>query len=227
VELSDASCDPSTELCSYEVLDDDLDAECAAITHIDEVYYSDSLVAGGRNGSVVLRTLLSDGQEVALPIEAPFVRALIEADNGYLTGMYGVILGTVRRTVLVDYFRSVPSLAVVGTTEDFVDSLVTWDTDMEGDGVYESASLSLRFYSAPARLRTPDSALTCSELLSCLSACADGDTTCQQNCIDSASPEASQQFWDLANCIQNNCPDGDQSCIGEQCSDEYTSCLFG
>ena len=69
---------------------------------------------------------------------------------------------------------------------------------------------------------------TCSEVLQCMNGCPSGDQTCLNNCYQSGSATAQQQYDALAACYQqNNCDtaaDG-QTCLQNNCGAEVQACL--
>jgi hypothetical protein len=62
--------------------------------------------------------------------------------------------------------------------------------------------------------------LSCENVLICLGACADTDTTCQQLCESEATPSAWTLFSALNECVQTACP----STVGAVCNTDTTAC---
>jgi len=67
---------------------------------------------------------------------------------------------------------------------------------------------------------------SCSEVLTCIQGCSQGDQTCAQNCYYSGTSTAQQQYRALATCAQNNCANATnpQTCLQNKCSSEWNTC---
>lgn len=71
----------------------------------------------------------------------------------------------------------------------------------------------------------------CPHIYDCLNKCSYEDEDCQQACLDAASSEGNNRFWNLYNCLNENCysdmgDDEYQDCVYDYCDDEVYSCGY-
>lgn len=78
--------------------------------------------------------------------------------------------------------------------------------------------------------------VTCSEIMTCVAGCADGDTVCQNDCVAEGTPGAENTFKKLLTCMNDartgdcsgECTDPDSStcvqCVGVSCATELSDC---
>ncbi len=67
---------------------------------------------------------------------------------------------------------------------------------------------------------------TCSQILTCVDACA-ADDACIQECYDTSSEQGKELYDALDACYQEQCPSGADKldCMQEYCADEYYACF--
>ena len=71
----------------------------------------------------------------------------------------------------------------------------------------------------------PTPAQNCGELISCVSACAQGDMACQQTCFDIATPNAQNEYNAFSTCAQGaGCAPDDVQCVQMNCGAELDVC---
>ena len=68
---------------------------------------------------------------------------------------------------------------------------------------------------------------TCAEIYQCVAECS--DSSCQQECQNSGTPEAQETFTAMYNCWMDNCQNAQSTgeftnCIAKNCYDETTAC---
>jgi hypothetical protein len=65
---------------------------------------------------------------------------------------------------------------------------------------------------------------SCSEAVTCISNCADGDDACSNACYDRASPGGQSLLTALVSCINDNTC-ADSACVNQKCPSELSGCL--
>ncbi len=75
---------------------------------------------------------------------------------------------------------------------------------------------------------TSTTELSCIEIIDCINQCPETTIqTCAQDCLSQGSTDGANQVIALSECINNQCPQGDQNCIQTQCSNEISTCESG
>jgi hypothetical protein len=65
----------------------------------------------------------------------------------------------------------------------------------------------------------------CAEAISCIRRCPQGDTGCQNNCLNSSTRQAQQEYSNLSMCAQTaGCMGNDIQCIDMNCGTEFDLC---
>ncbi len=70
--------------------------------------------------------------------------------------------------------------------------------------------------------------LSCADLNACFSMCDPNDQNCVQECFNSATATAQQQYSAIITCAQGSgCPETDNACVNNACANEIQACLGG
>ena len=66
--------------------------------------------------------------------------------------------------------------------------------------------------------------LSCVGLIDCLGQCAEGDTSCEDQCLSQGSPEGDAELQAIVDCINaNGC--ADDACLLDMCKSELSACM--
>src|SRR5262245_23842322 len=65
---------------------------------------------------------------------------------------------------------------------------------------------------------------TCSGVVECTRACADGDDACVDTCIAEGSASAKQKYEALSICLRGTVCNGDVACMEQQCKYHIDAC---
>lgn len=153
---SNASCDPQTQTCSFEISDTLLHPEtCAPLVNLSATLSGTTLEAGGP-GAVFPFTVPIGGSVLTLTLYETRLRAEATIENGRIVSLNsGLIGGAVRRQDLLDAISALPADSLPldpASVVSLLNLLVQDDTDTDGDGVVDAASLALVFETREARI---------------------------------------------------------------------------
>ena len=70
---------------------------------------------------------------------------------------------------------------------------------------------------------------TCGDIVTCMNNCANGDTACEQTCVDGGSSAGQSQFGALNSCLNTNCASAQtqaafDTCANQSCASEIQGC---
>ena len=68
-------------------------------------------------------------------------------------------------------------------------------------------------------------ALDCEGIYDCAGRCDPDDQECINACFEAGSSVAQSQAIAVSECLRASCPEGDQACIDENCTDEIQACF--
>lgn len=150
-------CDVLAEVCEYVILPGSLLPDCTATLSVANATVSGPFMIAGGPGNVLVMGLPLAPDEIHYVF---IVGGRIEAQLTYgedgetIVGMDGVVAGAVPKDSLLASVASVnPALFGGLTTEEvlaLVDGLVKEDIDLDGDGVFDAASVGIRISAIPA-----------------------------------------------------------------------------
>ena len=156
----DESCDFQAAVCDYDVAALSFDAACDPYFRFDNArIVNNRLTAGGRDQLISMVLPLVGGSLLAVTIASARTEGTLTLDGeGRVTGINGIIAGAIPKAQLIEAVReldpdnfSLPGLTP-SAAADLLDTLVIADIDLDGDGLAEAASVSMRIATIPARL---------------------------------------------------------------------------
>ena len=156
----DESCDFQNAVCDYDVAALSFDAACDPYFRFENAKITNNrLTAGGRDQLISMVLPLVGGSLLAVTIASARTEATVTVDvNGRVTALNGIIAGAIPKAQLIEAVReldpnnfSLPGLTPAAAA-DLLDTLVTADIDLDGDGLAEAASVSMRIATIQARI---------------------------------------------------------------------------
>lgn len=156
----DESCDFQAAVCDYDVAALSFDAACDPYFLFDNARITNGRLTAGGNDQLISMVLpLVGGSLLAVTIASARTEATLTTDaSGRITAINGIIAGAIPKAQLIEAVReldpanfSLPGFTPEGAA-DLLDTLVIADIDLDGDGLAEAASVSMRISTIPARL---------------------------------------------------------------------------
>lgn len=156
----DATCDYQAATCDYDVASLSFDATCEPYFRFDDArIVNNRLTAGGNDQLISMVLPLQGGSLLAVTIAKARTEATLTFDgNGRITSMNGIIAGAIPKSQLIEAVRELDpaSFSLPGLSPEdaanLLDTLITADIDLDGDGLAEAASVAMRIATIPARI---------------------------------------------------------------------------
>jgi len=158
--LVDRSCDFQAERCEYNIAPLSLDASCDPYFRFGNARIEDGRLTAGGTGELINMVLpLQGGSLLAVTIAAARTEGSVTVDaDGHITEINGIIGGAIPKAQLIDAVESLDpsSFSLPGLTSEeaaaLLDSLLTADIDLDGDGLPEAVSVAMRIQTIPASI---------------------------------------------------------------------------
>ncbi len=156
----DESCDYQASTCDYDIASLSFDATCTPYFLFDNARITNGrITAGGRDQLISMVLPLVGGSLLAVTIASARTEGTVTIGaDGRVTAINGIIAGAIPKAQLIEAVReldpdnfSLPGFTPEGAA-DLLDTLVVADIDLDGDGLPEAASMSMRISTIPARL---------------------------------------------------------------------------
>lgn len=156
----DDTCDFQSERCEYDVAALSFDANCEPYFHFDNARIEDGRLTAGGTGELINMVLpLQGGSLLGVTIAAARTEGTVTTDaEGKVIGINGIIAGAIPKSQLIEAVRNLDpeSFSLPGLTSEeaaaLLDSLITADIDLDGDGLPEAASVAMRIQTIPASI---------------------------------------------------------------------------
>ncbi|MFT7579954.1 MAG: hypothetical protein ACI9MR_001621 [Myxococcota bacterium] len=150
-------CDALTQTCEYRVAQLSLDQDCEPYFAFDNATAENGVILAGGTDSLISMVLpLADGELLSITVAWARVEATYTlGSDGKIASMQGILAGAVPKAQLLDAVNGLSS-DVFPVPQAVVVSVLTSldnDIDLDGDGLKESISVSLRFGTIPALIQ--------------------------------------------------------------------------
>jgi len=161
IDETDESCEWQEEVCLYRIRQDSYDDACTAPVVFDDVTVDEEgNFRAGEEGVEISLNIPLFGVSVSLPVRKARLEGVISWDNsGLVEGMEGLLVGGIPKAALVEAIDGIPAEEFeAGTSLDkatilaVIEDLIVNDLDLDGDGVFESASFGARVGAIPGVL---------------------------------------------------------------------------
>ncbi len=157
-DLMQPWCDFTAATCNYRARQVSFDGDCTPYFAMDNAVIEAGRLRGGGKGSVITMVIPLSGSS-SLPLT--LADAVIEGDvsttpdGTKIIGLNGVIAGALPKTQLIAAIEAFDEDLLPLDKEvvvDLLESIIEPDIDVDGDGVFESASLGMSVNTVPANL---------------------------------------------------------------------------
>ena len=158
LDPANATCDFQAATCDYIVNASSLDLDtCLPVGGFTNArILGGRLTAGGQGSTFPFDMTISGGIALHVDLHMATIDAAVTVGGGTLTALDGFLGGAVPKQQIKDAILALPdTVELPMTKEDLIgllDLLVVPDMDIDGDGVYESASLSIRVAGIPGHV---------------------------------------------------------------------------